>query len=148
MIRIRHDKLWRNWVKLAIELYINPFLGRFRPLPPSTLASCHLSICPPPTLKTSFIYKITAKMFEIKSNQGKRMTDLSPLHLTHFFIYLGEPLGVPEHEQATPKTTPFTIQFPNRPAIPITTTSYSPTPKITLQTIHQLSTYHTWSTSS
>ena len=27
-------------------------------------------------------------MFEIPSNQGKWMTDLGPLHMEHFFIYL------------------------------------------------------------
>ena len=40
---------------------------------------------------TSFMYKITAKMFEIKSNRGKRMTDLGPLHLEHFIIYMNSP---------------------------------------------------------
>ena len=28
---------------------------------------------------------------EIKSNQGKRMTDLGPLHVEHFFIYMDAP---------------------------------------------------------
>ena len=43
---------------------------------------------PPSSQMTSFIYKITAKMFKIESNQGKRITDLGPLHLEHFSIYM------------------------------------------------------------
>ena len=35
---------------------------------------------PPPPLMTSFMYKITKKMFGIPSNYGKRITYLGPLH--------------------------------------------------------------------
>ena len=42
------------------------------------MALCHFCLTPTP-LMMSFMYNTTAKMFDIKSNQGKRMTDLGPL---------------------------------------------------------------------
>ena len=54
------------------------------PLPPVIMSSFDI----PPT---PFIYKIIKKMFKIKSNQGKRMKDVGPLHLEHFFIHMNTP---------------------------------------------------------
>ena len=45
----------------------------------------------PPPLMTSFIYKISAKIFKIESNQGRRMTYLGRLHLEQFFILYEHP---------------------------------------------------------
>ena len=57
------------------------FLGHFRhSLPPVVMPSFEIS-----HLMTSYMYKIIAK-------KRKRMTNSSPLHLEHFFIYMNIPL--------------------------------------------------------
>ena len=58
------------------------------PLPPVIMSSFDI---PPTPLMTPFMYKITTKMLKIISNQRKRMTDLGPLHLEYFFIFMNPP---------------------------------------------------------
>ena len=78
---------------LGKGLYINDAILFWaildNPLPPVIMSSFDIHHTHP--LMTSFMYKITAKMYMIKSNLGKRMTDLGPLHLEHFFIYMKTP---------------------------------------------------------